>query len=233
MYTFFSSRRSGSKFYISGEDLKHLRVRRIRIGEEIGLIHEGRIYRCVLKNVKKNEAECELVEEIDQRQPGVKITLFQSVPNDLKTLDFIVQKATEIGVESIVLTITERSFQMVDPITKRKERWKRIVREAMKQSNRPTELKIHGPVKVESIRPEEDVRIALHLSRNARSLSTLKVEKEKSFALAVGPEGGFSKRDLEILENLGFTTFSLDTYILRTETAAIVAAGFIVILGGP
>ncbi len=232
MHIFFPSSRLGSKFLISGNEFKHLKVRRIKRGEEVGIIHNGRIYRCLLSEIKKNEALCEIVGEEEVKRPKVSVTLFQSVPQDLKTVDLIVQKLTEIGVEKLVLVLTERSFQKREPVEKRKERWRRIVREAMKQAGRPEEMEILGPVELSSLSPEEELLLALHPSEEAKSVSFLDL-KRSSVGVAVGPEGGFSERDLEVLRTLGFDIFRIDTYTLRTETAAIVIAGLIVSLGGP
>jgi len=233
MHNFFPSGRTKEGFVIEGEELRHLLVRRIRIGEEIGVIHEGKIFRCVLKSISKNRAVCGIIGTVKTWDPEVCVTLIQAVPQDLKTMDLIVRKVTEIGVSRLVLTITERSFQKEEIIEKKKERWLRIVREAMKQCGRPVSLQLEGPVPIDSVKVDEDVRLFLHRDESALPLSSVKVHKDMSFAVAVGPEGGFSEGDVSKLKGLGFTPVRINTYTMRSETAAIVATGFIVTLGGP
>lgn len=233
MYTFFPERKLKDGFVIRGGELKHLRVRRIRIGEEIGVIHEGRIFRCILEEVSRESAFCRIIGELDIWRPRVKVSLIQSVTADLKTMDLIVQKATEIGISELTLLISERSFQKAEVIEKRKDRWSRIIREAMKQSNRPEPLDLRGPVYIDSISGDEELKLVFHRDTGSKDVSEVNVKGFRSFAVAVGPEGGFTDQEVEILKNKGFLPVRINTYILRSETAAIVAAGLIVSLGGP
>jgi 16S rRNA (uracil1498-N3)-methyltransferase len=232
MYVFFPERKIKDGFLIGGDELKHLRVRRIRRGEEIGVIHEGQIFRCVLEDLSGNRALCRITGRVEVWEPPVEVILLQGVTSDLKTMDLIVQKATEVGASRLVLLLTERGFRNREAIEKRKERWKRIVRETMKQCNRPTPLHIEGPLELESAELYGDRRILLHRDAGSVPLSEVKVVPGSSFAVAVGPEGGFSEREISLLVSKGFQPVRLDTYILRSETAATVAVGFIVTLAG-
>ena len=232
MYTFHSASRSGENLYITDRELKHLRVRRIRPGEEIGVIYGDTLYRCRLESLDRKRAVCRIIEEVDVKKPKVRVFLLQSVLHEMRVMDFIVQKATEIGVERLVLLITERSFQSLEAIEKRIERWNRIVNEAMKQANRPYRLSICGPVHVGDLEPEGDLRVVLNRSERAVSLGNLSPKEGEVCSIAIGPEGGFTDRDIEVLRRKGFIESRIDTFIMRSETAAIVAAGFMVARGG-
>ncbi len=232
MYTFFAEAKSGNFFKITDSELKHLRVCRIKKGEEIGVIFEGSLYRCVLKDINRKEALCEILEKVEIELPSVKLTLFQAVPVNLKTFEFILQKATELGIESVVPVITGRSFQDLSVIKKKFERWEKIIREAMKQSRRPEELKLEEPVHISDINAEADLNILLDNFSAKKSISEISFKGIETVSYVVGPEGGFSEEEINMLVSKGFTPVKLRTFVLRTETASIVAGGIILNLAG-
>ncbi len=232
MHIFFPSSKKGNRFVISGEELKHLKVRRISPGEELGIIWEEKIYLCRLSEERKREALCEIVGEIETKKPKVEITLYQAVTVDLKTFDMIVQKATELGVVKLVPTITERSFRRREVLLKRMERWRRISKEAMKQSGRPYEMLIEKPTSINSLKPEHELNIILDNFYEGIPVRELKLSGIKKLGIVVGPEGGFSEREGSMLREKGFTSVRLEPYTLRSETAMMVSVGIIVNLAG-
>ncbi len=233
MHTFLPSCKSGSFFIVKDKEFRHIRVRRVRRGEKLKVIWEGSVYLCELETLGRREAKLRILEKIEVGDPPVRITLLQAVPVDLKTFEVIVQKATEIGVSSVVPLITERSFQRREVLIKKKDRWKRIVKEAMKQSGRPFMLEIEDPKTLEEIEAGEDLNLFLDNFSKGNRVRDLNMEGIRSVSIIVGPEGGFSKREVEKMMDLGFAPVRLEPYVLRSETAAILGAGIIMNLAGP
>ncbi len=227
MHIFFPSTKKGSFFYIKEEEFKHLKVRRIKKGEEIGIIWEGNIYKCVLKEINKKEALCEIKEIVESEKPVIDITLIQAVTIELKTFDMIVQKATELGVKRIIPLITERSFRNIDAIEKRAQRWTKISKEAMKQAGRPYTLRIDSPIFIENLHPQWNMNILLDNFYNGKYICELSFKNLKSVGVVVGPEGGFSQKEATTLRDRGFISVKLKPHVLRAETAAIISVGII------
>ncbi len=233
MHLFFPSRKKGDLFYISGDEYRHLRVRRVHPGEELGIIHEGKIYRCVLREKGKGYAVAETVSVSEPDIPEIELTLYQSVTHSLATMDLIVQKAVELGVTRLVPLLTERSFAGTSAVEKRLTRWKRIIGEAMKQSGRAHVMALDPPRRLEDLNPEHGLNILLDNFHDGKRMEQLDLKGVSSVSVVVGPEGGFSRAEVNTLRERGFTPVRLKPYVLRTETAVITAVGIIVNLAGP
>jgi 16S rRNA (uracil1498-N3)-methyltransferase len=232
MHIFFAHSKSGDLLYIVGDELKHFRVRRISPREKIGLIWKGKLYLCTPTDITKEKVSCKIEEELKVEKPSLELTLYQGVTLDLRTFDFIVQKATEIGVSRIVPLITERSFRKTDVLNKRVDRWRRISREAMKQAGRVQPLDIGSPLKLKEVAPNYQLNLLLDNFHEGVSVKELRIKEGISVGLIVGPEGGFSAEESEQLRGRGFISLRLRPYTLRSETAAIVGAGIIMNLAG-
>jgi len=162
--------------------------------------------------------------------PGRKITLAQSLPKGTK-MDFIIQKATELGVSRIVPFVSSRSIPRLtnEKAAARHKRWRRIAIEAAKQCGRATvpELsELSGFEDMLDLSGKDSPGIILwegEISRGLKAVLTEATEREKGdFFFIVGPEGGFSWQEIETARLKGFTTASLGRNILRTETASLV-----------
>ena len=153
------------------------------------------------------------------------LTLVQALPKS-DAMDLIVQKATELGVSTLVPAYTEFSVVKLD--AKRSERrvdhWRKIARSACEQCGR------HAPPRIEPPRPLNDAlatlaaapkRLALEPSAE-RSLGE-QPPPDSGLVLAIGPEGGFGANDWRRLDAAQFTRVSLGQRVLRAETAALAA----------
>lgn len=233
MHTFIPYRRLKDIFLIQGEELDHLRVRRVKRGEKVGAIWEEELYLCELEGISKTEARLRIIERLETKRPSVKIRLVQAVPVELKTFETILQKSTELGVQEVVPLITERSFRNKEIIEKKRERWERIVLESMKQCKRPYRLSLREPISIEEFKPEDEINLVLDNFSEGRRIKDLDLKEAKSVSLVVGPEGGFSKRDVDMFKDLGLVFVKLEPHVLRTDTAAVVGIGLIVNLADP
>ena len=222
------------KAVISGSDYKHaVKVLRLRVGDELTLFKESGIeYFGIITKIGTKDIEVEVKEVKEtQRESRLNITLLQGIPKGNK-LDFIVEKATELGVRTLAPVITERS-QLID--TRRLERWRKIAREASKQCGRTKPMEVlpitnfSGAIESEI---DKDLKIIFWEGATRKLKELTKNHSLKTVTLLVGPEGGFSKKEVEEACDMGFIPIGLGPRILRTETASVVGVTLIQFLFG-
>lgn len=165
-------------------------------------------------------------------------------------LDFAVAKLSELGVHELVLLETERTVHGSPISPGRMGRWGRLVREGAKVSGIERLMELRGPVPLPGIDcfPGAAVRPAprkvgkgesvLVFCADARHrhvrevLDTLPTGETDRYDLFFGPEGGFSDGEIEMLVGIGGITVSMGDFVLRSETAAVVGAGFVRVYSG-
>ncbi len=221
---------------IGGEDFRHLvTVRRVRINDRIALRTDTglAVYVRVVK-IGEKDLEAEVIEERPAPENGLHIDLYLALLKG-KNFDLAVQKATEIGVARIVPIRTERSIPSPgDDGAKRTARWRRIAREAAKQSMAT------GIPEVSEIRsfdeslgePGEMVKIIAHPAAQLYCRDFNPEPGEAGMAILVGPEGGFSPSELERAAAAGWEQVGFGATQLRAETAAIVIPALAICLWG-
>jgi 16S rRNA (uracil1498-N3)-methyltransferase len=210
---------------MEGEAAHHLgRVLRAQTGQLYELSDGERVWLGRIESVSRDRVQFALVEELPAMHPGVAVTLLLSVVK-FDAFEWAIEKATELGVSSIVPLAAERSERaLVAAAKKRSERWKKILLESSQQSRR-----VRIPM-LTDIRPTDDAfadeKESLRLLLSERSgapplREVLAGKREKAAALAIGPEGGWTDRELEVARQAGFVEASLGKLILRTETAVV------------
>lgn len=214
----------GEEFCISGEEAKHIVILRHNVGEKI--IVNDKI--CEIKSITKQEVNCLALEQAQEEGvPNVKITLFQALLKSDK-MDFVIQKAVEIGASKIVPFISKNVVVKLDDKDKIKkvERWNKISVEASKQCGRSDIVEIDKVydfgVMLERLKEFDKVIIAYENEVN--SLKSVIREKLNidNIAIIIGAEGGFEKNEVEkVLENKNAVSVSLGSRILRAETASV------------
>jgi 16S rRNA (uracil1498-N3)-methyltransferase len=218
----------GSRITLTGQDMRHIvTVLRMKTGDEL-VLSDGQVseYRVVITQLGKSELATE-IKSLSKRELRMPlVTLCQGLPKSDK-MDWIVQKATELGISHIVPIVTERTIVKVKDEGKRIERWRKIAREAAMQSNRPDIPKVEALCKfVEFLRTlNSDPGTLLLLPWEEGTVpikNVLQGSRDiKRIIVLIGPEGGFSAAEAEAARNRGFHLVSLGPNILRTETAAI------------
>ncbi|HID79093.1 MAG TPA: 16S rRNA (uracil(1498)-N(3))-methyltransferase [Aquifex aeolicus] len=208
------------------EDLRHLKVKRVKVGDIVEVLEEASLkpYLCKLVSLEKRRAVFEIVKELTPNIPRAFVRLYQCVPVKVSTFDEIVQRATEVGVSQIVPVISKRSFQKLPVIEEKIARWNRIVRESLKQCGRHHLPQILPPVRLEDVNPEGEYLnlFAFEREENNNLFKVLKFKTpSKGANIIVGPEGGFSKEEAQSLVNRGFLPVSLGNFTLRAETASV------------
>jgi 16S rRNA (uracil1498-N3)-methyltransferase len=138
-------------------------------------------------------------------------------------MDFVIQKATELGVAEISLLNSERTEVRLkgDRVEKRVEHWRKVSISACEQCGSNRVPVIHPPVTLSNWLDKRDEPIKLIMQPGTNQ--PFQQNKPATVALLVGPEGGFSDLEIQAANNAGFDSISLGPRILRTETAPLVA----------
>ena len=211
------------------------RVLRMSPGDRIIVFDGlGREKLVELKEVGRDAVVGDAIKEtMVWNEPSTRIVLCQSVTKG-KKLDWVFQKATEIGVSEFIPMTSKRSIPSgrVDSDVSKGLRWAKIVTEATEQSGRSSVPIIHAITNFEDVcRTASTKGIGLiawekATDYNFRTIEP-KLEVESNVYLLIGPEGGFDREEVEFAKNLGLIPFSLGKRILRSETAGLVAASVI------
>jgi 16S rRNA (uracil1498-N3)-methyltransferase len=213
---------------VEGAALHHMRVARLVPGEAVEVFDgRGRAWSARLESMEEAGAVLLLGEE--RRDGGGRlVVLIQGLPKGDK-LDWVLQKSTELGVSAVWPVLTERSVSRPKPaaLGTRHARWRRIVEEAARQSGRAE------VPEVAALRPLPEVARALgageHLlildeeEKSERLGTAVLAGPDRPVALVVGPEGGLSRAEVEMLRAAGGVPVSLGPLVLRTETAGLAA----------
>ncbi len=231
----------GAAVTLSSEEARHLRdVLRLREGDEAFVFDgEGREFSCVVRTLAGRgshvSATLDVRAEVEPQRPEstLRLTLGVALLKGEK-FDLVVQKATELGVSSIVPLLTKRAD--VRPhdardASRRVERWRRLALEAAKQSGRARVPEISEPVAfaalVEEQATDDDVRRVMFAERGGRGLvETISEWQERTTCVVtalVGPEGGWADDEIEAVCAAGWEVLTLGGRTMRAETAAIVA----------
>jgi 16S rRNA (uracil1498-N3)-methyltransferase len=217
---------SGNIAALTGTHADHLiRVLRARVGQEFDIAAGDTIRHGCIVAINAGRVEFELGEAIPA-PPTANITLLLAVFK-FDRLEWAIEKCTELGISRIVPVIARRTdAHLASAATKRAERWRKIALQASEQSRRASPPEISDPVKLkDAITLAGAIRIVLSESEQQTHLRDLITENEDDgdLLLAIGPEGGWTKDDLQLFQKSGWTAASLGSTILRAETAAIAA----------
>lgn len=202
-----------------------LRVLRMADGDAIRVFNGcGDEYLASLCDVQKKSASFVLRECLRQEpQPSLSLHLGQVVSKGDR-MDFTIQKATELGITDITPLWSERCDVRLkgERLDKKMEHWQNVAIAACEQSGRTWVPRLHPPQMLAdwSTAQQQDVRLLLH-PHQQKPLRDY--PQPGSIALLVGPEGGFTEREVEQVLRTGFAGLTLGPRILRTETAALAA----------
>lgn len=227
MQQYFAKKKVNNNFILDEQDLFHIeKVMRMRDNDLIYVVYNEIVYESVVKfNKGKLDIECGR-ETVINNELNCNVTLIYGLPKGDK-FEFVVQKAAELGVTTIVPYAASRSISVIskEKEGKKLERWNKIAKEASEQSKR------NRLVKVEKVCDEDSIlnyKSKLNLvayedvsGEGCNKLYNLLSKKYDSITLVVGPEGGFEQREVDNLVNNGFEVVSLGKRILRSETAPL------------
>ncbi len=198
-------------------------VMRLASGDPVILFNgQGGEYQATIEVLSRQESSL-LVEhfrDIDRELPHA-VHIVQAACRSEK-IDTILQKGTELGAASFTIVRSERSSLKLDgaKLEKRLQRWQKIIIEAAEQSERTKLPTLSWSPKLQHTLHREHAYL-LH-PESSRAWSDLRhhIIAAHEVTFAIGPEGGWSRRDIEILQQQGFTNLTFGPRIMRTETAA-------------
>jgi 16S rRNA (uracil1498-N3)-methyltransferase len=209
---------------------KLVRVLRLGAGDPVEILSPGRRAEYRIAAVQPEEIELERVREMEAPpEPRCRLILAQAIPKGDR-FDWLIQKATELGVAEIHPLITERTIVRPDDPEGRMQRWNEIAASAAAQCEGAFPAWIHPPVPLgEFLEVEQPgVRILLHEREGYFSLhSLLDNVRDSRITFVVGPEGGWSPEETAALTRAGYARVQLGRRVLRSETAGLVLAAIL------
>ena len=222
------------KIVIEGPEVNHIvNVLKIKKGEKISLAASdtGLTYTCTVADYDASSVTC-LIEDVqsESRELPINITLYQGLPKSDK-LEFVIQKAVEMGAARIVPVAMKRSVVKLSPekADKKVTRWNAIAASAASQSKRSMIPEVSAPMSYDEAINEASAcdailvpyELAEGMDETRQILSGLKNSGTRSVAVFIGPEGGFDDGEIGRAREAGAHIITLGNRILRTETAPI------------
>ncbi|MCX5782507.1 MAG: RsmE family RNA methyltransferase [Elusimicrobia bacterium] len=227
----------GGQFRISGEEAHHIiRVLRYKKGQEINLFDgSGQIYMGKIEEILKDELKGTIINKKEGKIPKIRINLYQSIPKG-ERFDWLIEKSAELGVKRVIPIYTERSVVRNISVSKI-GRWQRISLGACEQSNRADIMDVSAPLDLtEALKglPLNSTSIIPWESENIKTFEDIinanKLPEEVN--IFIGPEGGFSNREIEIAVSKNVIPVTLGPRILRVETAGLLSVVLVMNLAG-
>ncbi|MBW3002562.1 16S rRNA (uracil(1498)-N(3))-methyltransferase [Candidatus Woesearchaeota archaeon] len=214
---------SGQIVRIEGEEARHMNVLRLNKGDQICLFDgTGNEIIGQITAIEPRKVEIKVSAREKVRTTGILVDIAISVPKG-KRWDWLIQKATELGVSRIIPILTKRGV-VIPKKEGKSERWTRIAVEAAKQSQRSTVPGITEPVKFDDLldfTDEYDLKMIASMTAKQDLKHALQKKKPKRILCLIGPEGGFTDEEEDKAKKRGFTPVKLGKEILRVETAGI------------
>lgn len=222
-----------NKIFMQGSGVNHIRnVLRMKSGEDVRVNDgRGKTYLCCISSYEEQTAVLDILKELDSdTELPSRIILFQGLPKGDK-MEWIVQKAVELGAYSIVPFAAKRSVVKLDEkkAAKKQARWQLIAKGAAEQSGRgiiPEVSTVRTFAEALGMAGDLDVVLIPYeleegMKETARVLEN--IECGQSVGIFIGPEGGFEEEEVERAKAAGAHAVTLGKRILRTETAGLTA----------
>ena len=202
-----------------------VRVLRLEPGDLFHLFNgDGHDYPTEILSLEKRGAKARVISRMAlANESPLRIHVFQSIARGEK-MDWILQKATELGVSAFTPMVSERTEVKLDQerSEKRLAHWRGVIRSACEQSGRATIPSVHAPIAINRLHVGTGTQQSFYLQPGSGlRVAELQPATASELILAIGPEGGFSERDSHLLQTAGFHGVTLGPRILRTETAGI------------
>jgi len=227
---------------LAAEEARHLRdVLRLQLGDEVYVFDgRGQEFRCVVESSKRDFAELKILGSTEPARPEspLQLTLAVALLKGEK-FDLVVQKATELGVVSVIPVVTKHAdirLRDASDAAKRVARWQRIALEASKQSGRAVVPEVRSPIGLETLmqtmkgEPEDAAAGVMFSERDGETLSGVfrsLSAKPSSITAVVGSEGGWADEELALARQSGWAIVTLGGRTMRAETAAIAVAALL------
>lgn len=213
---------AGDTVEIAGEELHHVRTRRLAIGDRLVLFDGGGAEHVAVVTHLGTRSLRARIERTQHpgRESALDLVLAPALLKARK-LDLVIEKATELGVRRIAPFGSQHAIGQGDHT----ERWHRLAVAAAKQSGRTAVPVVDRPCPLATIlaAPWPGLRLFAWEGEDTRRFADLPASATAA-VIVVGPEGGFASHEATAAGDAGFVTVGLGPRILRAETAAVVAA---------
>ena len=217
----------GERISLDEQKSQHLlRVLRARIGDSV-IVFDGKQgeYSGTLIEANKSNAVIKLIQyqNVDRESP-LAIHLLQGISRG-ERMDYVIQKASELGVAFITPLFTARCTVKLsgERLAKRVAHWQSIAISACEQSGRCHLPKITPAITLKNCMRQHQGNGFICDTAAEHSIHDYP-KLNGSVSVLIGPEGGFTKDEIQLAKDAGFQSLSLGPRILRTETATVVAA---------
>ena len=219
---------------VSPGEIHHLtHVLRMRAGDELEIFNgRGEEIRGVIESISAMQVEVNVLERRAEKKTSAFVTLACAVPKKAK-FESIIEKCTELGVDEIIPMRTARTEVILEKerMERKSTRYQAVAVNAAKQSARATVPVVHPQRSFKDVIGSFDskvLRVILALDGERKSLKDL-IQEAGEFnhvVFLVGPEGDFTRQELDAALSAGFVPATLGETILKVDTAAITAVGF-------
>ena len=212
-------------------DIRHIKkVMRMNINDKIEVVYNNKLQICEITSLEPFNIK--VIEKLDEdKKTKIELTVAVALVKEQK-MDLILQKLTELGVSRIIPVSMERSIVKLDKerFNKKKVRWESICKEASEQSKR-TNIPIIEDIKSIKDLTKEDADLKLVASTKEKekllNYYLQSIEDCAKIIMVIGPEGGISDKEEDILVSNGYNRVSFGNLIFRVETATIYVASII------
>lgn len=219
MQRYFSSIKEDNKLILSKDDMYHIKtVMRNHTGDKVEVVYNNTLHICKLN---QDDIIIETIipnKETKKKHYTLCIPLLQE-----QKMSFVLQKATELGIDEIIPILTTRSMVKIEnKVDKKLERWNKICKEASEQSKRLDIPKIREVTKISDLKLDG---LKIVCSTQEKQNNIKKVLKNNNncdkIVMVIGPEGGLTQAEEDILKSLDFELVTLGDNIMRVETVPI------------
>lgn len=229
MFIFYAHSQSENQAKLLDEEARHCsKVLRKKIGDEILLTYgDGYIRKGSIVEVDRHTVSLNVAEIIDERRPAYHLAIAIAPTKNMSRFEWFLEKAVEIGISEIIPFVSKHSERK----NLKAERCRKILISAMKQSKNVLLPKLHELTHIKEVFISDsfDQKFIAHCMDPEKHLKAC-YEKGKKTIVLIGPEGDFTKEEVDEAMDAGFQEISLGSSRLRTETAGVVSASIINVL---
>jgi len=222
----------GCLISITGKEANHIRnALRMKPGDALTLMDgKGRLFEAVIEGSSHKSVKAKVTKALPAPFPApIQVHLAQALIKP-RSLDLLIQKATELGVSSITPFISERTALKLsaEQVSRKMAHWNEVMKAACKQSGSLNLPALNTPLKFEEMvgneRHGDMFKILLWEAEKETDLKGILRTRAQSshIEVAVGPEGGFTQREIRLARAAGYHIVSLGSRILRSETASLI-----------
>lgn len=212
-------------------DIRHIKkVMRMNINDKIEVVYNNKLHICEITSLEPFNIK--VIEKLDEdKKTKIELTVAVALVKEQK-MDLILQKLTELGVSRIIPVSMERSIVKLDKerFNKKKVRWESICKEASEQSKRTNIPTIEDIKSIKDLTKEDaDLKLVASTKEKEKLLNYYlqSIEDCAKIIMVIGPEGGISDKEEDILVSNGYNRVSFGNLIFRVETATIYVASII------